>query len=57
MDKLDFNIALDIACRVGKESFADLGGMLATSKFYRNLATDAIVLRQLTLARFSTMLP
>jgi len=52
MENIDFNIALDIACRVSLDSFTDLSGMLSTSKFYRNLAYNGFVLKQVSLAPF-----
>ena len=52
MEHIDFNIALDIACRVGADSFTDLVGMLSTSKFFRSLAYNGTVLRQVSLKPF-----
>lgn len=48
MENLDINLAQDIAIRVGRVSFTDLGGMLGTSKFYRDLATNPGVLRNVS---------
>lgn len=49
MENLDINVAIDIAKRVGVDSFADLGGMLGTSKFYKTLAYDPAVLQTVSL--------
>ncbi|EFH48466.1 hypothetical protein ARALYDRAFT_910698 [Arabidopsis lyrata subsp. lyrata] len=52
MDTLDFNIALDIATRVGESSFTDLGGMLSTSKFFNKLVYNPAVLSRVSLLPF-----
>ncbi|CAE6224241.1 unnamed protein product [Arabidopsis arenosa] len=49
MENLDINVAIDIAMRVGADSFINLGGMLGTSKFYNTLASDPAVLRTISL--------
>lgn len=54
MEDLDFNIALDIARRVGVDSFTDMAGMLSTSKFYRKLAINHSVRTQISLQPFLT---
>lgn len=50
MDKLDFNLAIDIALRVGMDCFTDLAGMLGTSHYYNHLASDPTVLRNVSLS-------
>ena len=52
MDMLDLNIALDIASRVGSDSFADLAGMLATSRYYHFTSCHPDVLKSVSLLPF-----
>ena len=52
MESLDVNIALDIAARVGRDSVADLAGMLSTSTYYRFLSIHPDVLKHVSLQPF-----
>ncbi|KAG7553231.1 hypothetical protein ISN45_Aa06g037750 [Arabidopsis thaliana x Arabidopsis arenosa] len=52
MDKLDINTALDIASRVGEDSFKSLGGLLLASKLCHTLASHPLVLNNVSLQPF-----
>lgn len=50
MENLDINVAIDIVLRAGRDLFTDIGGLLGTSKFCRDLASNGTVLRNISLS-------